>query len=77
MRHLTHLRKAKRVFAGISEGRPVDAAGFAATDISDQQLQSPADGCIGAVALTQCIASRIHADMSACRTVNDYTGDEK
>ena len=49
------------VFAGIAQGGPVDAAGNAAADIADEQLQGAADGGVGAVALAEGVDAGIHA----------------
>src|SRR5262249_43741565 len=64
------LGKAIGVFAGVAERRAVDLLRAPAADVADDELQRPADGAVGTVALPQHIALGVHADAAADRSVH-------
>src|SRR3546814_4430375 len=65
------LGEAEGVLARRAEGGAVDAARNAAADVTDDELQRAADGRVGAVALAEGIAARIHADGPRYGAVDD------
>ena len=65
------LGEAEGVFAGIALHRAVDLARPAATDIADDELEGPADGGVGAVALAERVQAPVHADAPCDGAVHD------
>ena len=65
------LGEAEADLAGVAVGGPVDATGTAAADVADDELQGPADGGVGPVALAEHVHAAVHADGPADRAVDD------
>src|SRR5215469_12488149 len=69
-RPLLVLGKAVGIFAGVAKGGAIDLLRPPLAFVADHELQRPADGTIGAVALAQRVALGVHPDPSADRTVD-------
>ncbi len=64
------LGEAETVLARVAQGCAVNLARSATADVANKQLQRPANGGVGAVALPQRIDAGIHADGAGGRAVD-------